>query len=196
MSALRALHPAPIRLIPTVLWLGLLWAALCGPLQASERSGRGHRSHAASTPYAQDAQDAPDAPDAPDMPGAVSEAYRCKAASGRVVYSQWPCDGGQHLNELADPRTRAQQRAGADQIERDQALSRRMAADRLRLHRQAQGQTVISVGPPARAHGQAQTRQQAKAGKVADPHAPVPIERCKPPRCFTAKSPKEKKAES
>jgi hypothetical protein len=170
---------APIRLMPTTLLLGLWMAALAGPLQASERQGRAHRPVATS---------------AAEASGAVGHAYRCASASGHVAYSQWPCDGGQRLNKLGDARTQAQQQASADQIERDQALSRRMARDRERLHKQAQGQTAISLGPSAGVH--ARRAHLAKPLKRADPHAPVPLERCTPPRCFTAKSPKGNKADS
>ncbi len=169
----------PIRLMPTTLLLGLCMAALAGSLQAAERQGRSHR---------------PVATAAAEASGAVGHAYRCASASGRVAYSQWPCEGGQRLNKLEDARTQAQQRAGADQIERDQALSRRMARERARLHQLAQGQTVISLGPSAGVH--ARRAHQAKPLKRADPHAPVPLARCTPPRCFTAKSPKDKKADS
>jgi hypothetical protein len=158
---------------------------LAGPLQASSRHPHAH-GHSAKPSQAQ------------DMPEAVQHAYRCAGAKGQVVYSQWPCEGGERLNDLADPRTRAQQQASADQIEREQALSRRMARDRQRLAKQAEGQTAISLGPTAGQHARDAHKLDAKARakQAANPHAPVPLERCRPPRCFTAHTPKDKKAAS
>ncbi len=117
----------------------------------------------------------------------VSHAYRCTEAGGHVRYSQWPCPGGDKLGELADHRTAAQRRHAIDAQERDEALLRRMGRQRHHQDKLAAEQGAGSLSP--RPHPPVKGRDAS-----ASAHAPVPLQRCRPPKCFTARMPKAKSA--
>ncbi len=125
--------------------------------------------------------------DAASPSAPVSHAYRCKDAGGQVRYSQWPCPGGDKLGELADHRTAAQRRHAIDVQVRDEALLRRMGRQRHHQEKVAAEQGAGSLSP--RPHPPAKASDASPSA-----HAPVPLQRCRPPKCFTSRTPKVKPA--
>ncbi len=123
--------------------------------------------------------------DAAPSTTAATAAYRCPDANGHVRYSQLPCTGGTELTDLADRRSDAQRRHAAEAQARDEALLRRMGHERRHQEKLAAERGAAHVGPRPHAAGKA-----SEANVAA--HAPVPLRRCRPPRCFTARTPKAK----
>lgn len=112
-----------------------------------------------------------------------SPIWRCSDAQGRTRYSQQPCDGGTALTHLSDTRTAAQREQAADMQERDNKLLRRLGRERHHQALLAKEQGHASLSP---------TRPRHVATSTPNAHAPVPLQRCRPPACFTARLPKDK----
>jgi hypothetical protein len=113
--------------------------------------------------------------------------WRCTDAHGGTRYSQQPCEGGTALTHLSDPRTAAQREQVADMLERDDKLLRRLGRERHHQEVLARDQGHGSLSPK-------RTRHAATVTPAA--HAPVPLQRCRPPNCFTARLPKDKNKSS
>jgi hypothetical protein len=145
---------------------------------ATRHAGRAHDTAAASAGHTANHTSTAGAAGSSEAP-----VWRCTDAHGTTRYSQQPCDGGTALTHLSDPRTAAQREQAADMLARDDKLLRRLGRERHHQAVLARDQGYGSLGPKRSRHAAAPT---------PDAHKPVPLQRCRPPNCVTARLPKDK----
>jgi hypothetical protein len=153
-----------------------LWIGPPDATAVTRHSSRAHDAAAPSTGHTANPSTAGDS---------HTPVWRCKDALGTTRYSQHPCEGGTALTHLADPRTTAQREQAADMQARDGKLLRHLGRERHHQEVLARDQGHGSLGPKHPRH---------VAASTPGAHAPVPLQRCRPPSCFTARLPKDKSA--